>query len=275
MTTDRRTQSEALGGRRAVPWRLGPWRPRPLWTVLVIASVCGCGWLCWMWFRSSTFVQVRSVKITGLAGPDIAQIRSALTGAALQMTTLDLSVAKLEAGVARFRFVQSLAVSSISAHAIVIHVAEQVPVAVAAYPGGTRVVAADGQLIAGGARGVRLPKLPLAQSPSEPVVSAAGARAAVAVLAAAPYALIPHIANATWTAQHGVVVQLRKGPQLYFGPAVELGRKWRSAIAVLQNRYSAGASYIVVTDPVHPAAGVGVSASRAAALGLATGAGGG
>ena len=265
----------AASERRALLGRLRPRRPRPLWVAVLTVLLCGCGWLGWTWYRSSSFVQVRTVRITGLAGPDVGQIQAALTGAALRMTTLDVNVAKLEASVARFRFVQGMAVSSRGSHAVTIHVAEQVPVAVAEFGSESRVVAADGRLVGGAVPGVRLPRLPLAQAPTGPTVSAPGARSAVAVLAAAPYALISHIANATWSAQHGVVVQLRKGPQLYFGAAVELAKKWRSAIAVLQNKYSVGASYIVLTDPVHPAAGVGVSPSRAAALGLATGAGSG
>jgi hypothetical protein len=40
-------------------------------------------------------------------------------------------------------------------------------------------------------------------------------------------------------------------------------------VAVLQNKGSAGASYIDVTDPHQPAAGSGVSQQQAANLGLA------
>jgi hypothetical protein len=71
--------------------------------------------------------------------------------------------------------------------------------------------------------------------------------------------------------QHGVVVQLRNGPQLYFGPTDELAHKWAAVVAVLQNRDSAGAGYIDVSDPGRPAAGVGVSNRQAVALGLAAG----
>jgi hypothetical protein len=67
-----------------------------------------------------------------------------------------------------------------------------------------------------------------------------------------------------------VIVQLRNGPQIYFGPTVQLTRKWTAVVAVLQNRDSAGASYIDVSDPSRPAAGAGVSESQATALGLAS-----
>jgi hypothetical protein len=271
---DGRSPAALQSGWRLALGCLRPRLPRPFTAVIMTLCLCGLGWLGWTWYRSSSFVQVRAVRVTGLAGPDVRQIRTALTAAALRMTTLDLNVARLESTVARFGFVQGLAVSSSGPHALTIHVAEQVPVAVAEYGSGSSVVAADGRLLGARAAGLRLPRLPLAQAPTGQTLSAPGARSAVAVLAAAPYTLIPHIANATWSAQHGVVVQLRRGPQLYFGPADELARKWRSAIAVLQSKYSVGASYIVVSDPVHPAAGVGVSPSRAAALGLATGVGG-
>ena len=74
---------------------------------------------------------------------------------------------------------------------------------------------------------------------------------------------------------HGVIVQLRDGPQLYFGQMTQLRRKWDAALAVLQDRSSAGASYIDLSDPQRPAPGTAVSQKQATVLGLATGVGAG
>jgi hypothetical protein len=117
-----------------------------------------------------------------------------------------------------------------------------------------------------------LPAVPLSSAPAGQAITAPGARAAIAVLAAAPYALLAHVSNATSSSAHGVIVQLRRGPQLYFGPGTQLRRKWAAVVAVLQNKDSVGASYIDVTDPQRPAPGAGVSQQQASALGLATGA---
>jgi cell division septal protein FtsQ len=153
----------------------------------------------------------------------------------------------------------------------VIQVAERVPVAFLESGSSRRLVDADGAFLSNSTpvRGA-LPVVPVSSAQGSGSVSAPGARAAVAVLAAAPYALLSHIASATSSTMHGVIVQLRHGPQLYFGPSVQLAQKWAAAVAVLQNSDSVGASYIDVSDPGRPASGVGVSPSQATALGLAT-----
>jgi len=110
----------------------------------------------------------------------------------------------------------------------------------------------------------------LHSAPTGDTVTAAGARAALATLGAAPYALLAHIQSASWDSAHGVIVQLRRGPQIYFGPDDQLVPKWQAAVAVLQNRDSAGAAYIDVTDPQRPAAGVSVSTQQAESEGLIT-----
>jgi len=255
--------------RLALP-RLLPRRLRSLHTLALVLALVLIGWLGWLWYRSSSFVKVESVKVTGLSGPDVPQIRGALTGAALQMTTLNVDMSKLEAAVSQYPYVRTLTVTGRGAHGLVIHVAEQVPVAFVAGGGSRRLVDQDGAFLPGSTTvGGALPTVPVASPQSGGVVISAGARAAVAVLGAAPYALLSHIANATSSSLHGVIVQLRNGPQVYFGPSVQLAQKWAAAVAVLQNSQSAGASYIDVTDPERPAAGAGVSSSQATALGLA------
>jgi cell division protein FtsQ len=74
-------------------------RPRPrrpgrrgLIALLTAIVVLGGGFL---WLRSSSLVAVRRVVVTGLSGPNVGQIRTALRQAALSMTTLDYSTAKL------------------------------------------------------------------------------------------------------------------------------------------------------------------------------------
>jgi cell division septal protein FtsQ len=166
--------------------------------------------------------------------------------------------------------VHALTVTSSGRHAVVIHVAERVPVAFLNSGSSRQLVDADGAFLSNGTpvRGA-LPVVPVSSAQGDSGVSTPGARAAVAALAAAPYTLLSHIASATSSTLHGGIVQLRHGPQLYFGPSAQLAQKWAAAVAVLQNSDSVGASYIDVTDPERPASGAGVSPSQAAALGLA------
>ncbi len=257
--------------RRTVP-RLLPRRLRSLHTLALVLLLVLIGWFGWLWYRSSSFVKVEHVTVTGLSGPDIPQIRGALTAAALQMTTLNVDIQKLEAAVSEYSYVRTLTVTGMGAHGVVINVAEQVPVAYVETGGRRQAVDAYGALLPStttvyGA----LPVVPVTSLSAGSTVAAPGARAAIAVLAAAPYALLAHIASATSSSAHGVIVQLRNGPQLYFGPSTQLAQKWDAAVAVLQNKESVGASYIDVSDPQRPAPGVGAAPSQAAALGLASG----
>jgi cell division protein FtsQ len=258
------------GERRFTIPRLLPRRLRSLHTLALVLALLAIGWLGWLWYRGSSFVSVQRVTVTGLSGPDVPQIRDALSNAALEMTTLNVSIAKLDAAVSQYGYVQRLTVARAGAHRLAIHVVEQVPVALVQAGGQAQVVDADGDLLPGTTTHGSLPTVALKDPPDGQSITEPGARAAIAVLAAAPYALLSRVANATSSSAHGVIVQLRNGPQIYFGPTVQLTRKWTAVVAVLQNRDSAGASYIDVSDPSRPAAGAGVSESQATALGLAS-----
>jgi cell division protein FtsQ len=251
--------------------RLLPRRVRSPQTLLVVLLLVGFCWLGWLWYRSSSFVKVERVTVVGLSGPDVPRIRAALSGTALQMTTLNMDIAKLESAVERYPYVHTITVTREGAHAVVIHVDEQVPVAVVSIGGNDEVVDADDVLlpnmtISQGA----LPTVPIAAAPAGTRLTAAGPRAAIAVLAAAPYGLLKHVVNATSSTAHGVIVQFRNGPQIYFGLTTQLQQKWDATAAVLQNHDSSGASYIDVSDPERPAAGAGVSNKQAVALGLSS-----
>jgi cell division protein FtsQ len=225
---------------------------------LVVVLVCF-----WLWLRDSSLVGVRRVTVTGLSGPHVAAIRGALREAALTMTTLDVDTGRLERAVQRFPDVRSLSVTTSFPHGIAIHVDETVPVATVTVGGRTLAVSSRGVLMRGvlGSDGA-LPALAAAPPPGAERVIGSGARAALRVLAAAPYAILAHVASAAWTASHGVTLRLRRGPELYFGPADDLAAKWRAVIGVLGSQGVAGASYIDVVDPDRPAAGTTASASR-------------
>ena len=116
-----------------------------------------------------------------------------------------------------------------------INVAEQVPVARVDIGGNQRVVDADGRLLPDTTVARRAAARADRIAAGGHDVSEPGASAAIAVLAAAPYALLAHIANATSTSAHGVIVQLRNGPQLYFGQR-RSSTEVEAAVAVLQNQ---------------------------------------
>jgi len=247
-------------------------RPPILRTLAALVVVGLIAWLGWLWYQGSSFVRIRHVTVTGLSGPDVSAIRSALTVTALQMTTMKLQVERLEEAVSAYPFVESITVQRHGAHAVTIDVAEQVPVAMVDIGGEAEVVDGRDQILGQSAipHGL-LPQLTLGTASANDTVTDPNTRAEVATLAAAPYAMLAHIQSASWNRQNGVVVALRSGPQVYFGAASELTQKWQDAVAVLQNSASRGAAYIDVSDPGRPAAGVSVTSTQVRSLGLEPG----
>ena len=234
-----------------------------LGAVVVVALLGGA----WLWVRDSSLVAVERVTVTGVAGPDAGQIRSALGVAARNMTTLDVNLSQLRTAVAPYPVVRDLRVSTQFPHGMRIRVVELLPVGALAAGGETVAASGDGTLLHDVPPG-SLPTVPLASFPGGSRVTDQNALNALALLADAPPRLEPRISQATTSPPHGLVVQLRSGPVIYFGPPEGFVAKWAAAAAVLAAPGSADASYIDVSDPARPAAGV--SSQALSAAGLAT-----
>ena len=223
---------------------------------------------CWLWLRDSPLVAVRQVRVTGVAGPDARQIRAALTLAARNMTTLDVRVGQLRTAVAPYPVVKDLRVSTQFPHGMRIRVIEGLPVGALVAGGHAIAVSGDGTVLHDIPTG-SLPSVPVALLPGGSQITDRNALDALALLADAPPRLTGRIEQVTRVAPHGLVVQLRSGPALYFGDDTDLDAKWSAATEVLADSSSAGATYIDVTDPSRPAAGA--SPAAVVAGGLATG----
>jgi cell division septal protein FtsQ len=223
----------------------------------------------WLVLRDSSLVSVEHVTITGETGSDAGAIRLALESAALKMTTLDVQTGRLRAAVSRFPEVKGLRVSTDFPHRIVIHVIELLPVALVKSFGREVPVTGDGTLLPSVSTRTSLPVITLAEPPSGGHLQGAWALGAARLLAAAPPRLLPRLAGAMAVAGHGLVVQIRSGPSIYFGDATHPKAKWSAVVAVLANPSSAGATYIDVTDPARPVAG-SASPTSATATGTAS-----
>ena len=221
----------------------------------------------WLWVRDSSLVAVRKVSITGVHGPDAGQIRSALRLAALNQTTLDVRVSQLRTAVAPYPVVKHVDVSAQFPHGMRIAVEEQLPLGALTAGGQSIAASADGTLLRDSSTS-SLPTIAVSALPGGSKVTDGQALGALAVLAAMPPRLEGRVASVTSSSAHGLVVQLRSGPSVYFGDTTDLDAKWTSATEVLGDSSSAGASYIDVSDPARPAAGV--SAEAVAAAGLAS-----
>jgi cell division protein FtsQ len=225
----------------------------------------------WLWLRDSSLVAVNRVTVTGESGPDAGQIRLALTAAARNMTTLDVQMNQLRMAVEPYPVVKDLSVSTQFPHGMTIRVIEQMPVAVVSAGGQRIAVAGDGTLLHDVIPGASLPTIALGVVPGGTRLAGA-ARTEASLIAAAPYALLTKIGQVFTAASHGLVVQLRDGPSIYFGSAARLGAKWAAAAAVLADPSSDGAPYIDVTDPGRPAAGTGSDVGGAGSSATTSGA---
>lgn len=219
----------------------------------------------WLWVRHSSLVAVRKVTITGVYGPESAQIRAALTLSARNMTTLDVRVAQLRTAVGPYPVVKDLRVSTKFPHGLQIRVIEQLPVGALVAGGHAVAVTGDGTVLHDVAAG-SLPQVPVRLLPGGSQVTDRPTLDALALLSVTPARLLSRVSQVAEGSAHGLVAQLRSGPSIYFGDTSELDAKWIAATEVLADPTSAGASYIDVTDPSLPAAGASPGAVAAAGL---------
>ncbi|HUA73308.1 MAG TPA: hypothetical protein VL988_00960 [Solirubrobacteraceae bacterium] len=248
-------------------WRAGWRRPRMRIAMAVTVAaipILGGGWL---WLRQSPFVSVQRVRITGVSGPDAQAVRSALTDAARAMSTLDVDEAALRAAVAPLHVVRSVRVVPSPPHGLRIEVSEQLPVAALSVDGMRTAVAGDGVALGASFLSRSLPTVSGYRVPA-PGRSVHGPRlrAELAVLGAAPALLARHVER-VFTGAKGLTVAMRNGLLVYFGDGGEALAKWLSLARVLSDPGSAGASYVDVRLPTHPAAGfpAGVTPPQAGA----------
>jgi cell division protein FtsQ len=232
-------------------------RTRRRLRIKLLAALLGLALLLggWLWFRDSTLVAVRQVRISGVQGPDAASIEAALTRAARKMTTLDVRPAALRAAVARFRVVGALRVTTGFPHGLDIQVLERLPVAALTVNGQRTAVAADGSVLGPSWLSGTLPSVAATPSPG------AGRRvrgsellSALKVLGAAPRQLLKLLGRVYFASQ-GLTVAMRNGLLAYFGDSTRPRAKWLALTSVLAARSAAGASYVDVRLPERPAAG--------------------
>jgi cell division protein FtsQ len=226
--------------------------------VLAAVPLLGAGWL---WLRNSPLAAVEQVHVSGAHGREAHAIDVALREAATHMSTLNVNVRTLRAAVAPFRVVREVQVSAHFPHSLSIRVIEQPPVAALDVNGVKTAVAADGVVLGPSLLTGSLPTVPGAGG--DPLgsghVHSAAALAALAVMGAAPPALIGWVAR-IYTGREGLTVAMRDGLELYFGDASRPHAKWLAAARVLADPSSTGATYLDVRLPERAAAGIGRAA---------------
>ncbi len=207
------------------------------------------------WFRDSTFVSVDKVEVSGLTTKEAAQVRTALTAAARDMTTLHVREDDLMRSIGNFPAIRALDVEADFPHKLRIRVIEHRATAILA-SGGERVpVAADGTILSGLSPERKLPVLRVDDEASGRHVNSERTLSFVRLLGAAPVPLLDRIEGVRREKRRGVVVKVRNGPELIFGDPTRLRAKWAAAASVLASPGAHGASYVDVRIPARPAAG--------------------
>jgi cell division protein FtsQ len=221
----------------------------------------------WTWLRHSSLVSVQSVHVSGVHGPEPQAIESALSRAARRMSTLDVNRAALRAAVAPFALVRDVRAAASFPHRLNIRVIEQPPVA-ALVAGGARTAVASNGVVLGQA--LLSSSLPTVAGSSAPATGARvrdwTLREALAVLGAAP-GPFAKVSARVFSGPQGLTVAMRNGLLAYFGDGTRPHAKWLSLARVLADSSSAGASYVDVREPEHPAAGFPSGSPPAAANG--------
>lgn len=242
----------------AIPPRARRWAIALVLLTLVLFSIYR------LWFRSSSFVTVQHVTVSGLTTDDAPRIRAALVAAAHDMSTLDVQQAALDSAVAGFPIVKEVSATPAFPHTLRIRVVEEQPVALLEVGGERLLLAGDGSVLRGVVTGHPLPVIRSSGSVPNARLERGAAAAELRVAAAAPAPLAGRLSGVS-EGKRGLYVSLRNGPQIFFGDAGRLDAKWAAAAAVLADPSSKGASYVDVRLPQRPVAG-GLDAQTLAPL---------
>jgi cell division protein FtsQ len=236
---------------------------RRLPIALAIAATLAAGYL--LWFRDSSLVEVREVRVEGLSGPEEREIAAALEGAGLRMTTLHVRLDELVAAVREYPAVEALRVSPDFPHGLEITVTERRPVAVVSAGSGEMAVSDDGTLLP--ATVTEDLDLPLVEAgPGEGAARLDGPGVEQAsVLGAAPDPLRSVIERTAMSGE-GVEVRLHGGISLRFGDASRAAEKWAAAARILADPTLESLTYIDLRSPSRPAVGGAVASGEVAAV---------
>jgi cell division protein FtsQ len=182
-------------------------------------------------------------------------VRTVLTGAARDMTTLHVQADDLEDSVRGFGVVHALEVRTDFPNHLRIHVVERRAAAVM-LAGGRRIpVAADGTVLTGLPVEGRLPVVKGRVPGDAKRIDDARALTALRVIGAAPDLLGRRILRVERHSGKGYVAKIRRGPDVILGSLDQLRAKWLAAASVLADPASRGATYVDVRLPDRPAAG--------------------
>jgi cell division septal protein FtsQ len=225
-----------------------------------IAFVAGAIVVClaaayFLWFRNSSLVAVEKVTVTGIEGPEAAEVTETLVGSAKEMTTLNLDEAALAQAVSGFPTVVAVQADTDFPHGLTIDVTGRPPVMVAASGESSVPVAGDGTLLQGvDASEERLVSVKVDSLPARGKLE--GEPLSLArVAGAAPAPLRSLIKAIEVVSGEGIEVTLKGGIPVKFGDPDALAEKWTAVSTVLANPQVKTLTHLDVRVPGRPAIG--------------------
>jgi cell division protein FtsQ len=250
-----RSTQRARPNRRRKPARTRTVARRRRRVVLALLLIAVFSALYWFWFRDSSLVAVKTVKIDGIGTrPADRKLNAALTDAAEQMTTLHVQPELLDAAASKFPLVQSVSADPGFPSTLTLHVTERRPASLIDTGDHLIAVSADGVVLRGlPADHLKLPRLPISEPPHKGRLGGAVLQQAK-VLGAMPKAFEPLIAHSL-DEDSGVAVRLLGGVELRFGTAASAAEKWRAAATVLSDPGLGALDYVDLRVPTRPAVG--------------------
>lgn len=220
--------------------------------VVAVILLTGGGYL---WLRQSSLVAVRDVQISGITASDGEQVRTALEGAAKDMTTLHVREQVLHEATAPYSSVGDLKVKADFPHTLRIQVVERRPVAAVTRAGERRIpVTSNGTLLRGLTADRDLPSISLKSEPAGARITDRRILDALAVASAAPTPLRGRTGEVK-VDKRGVIAEVEEGPELIFGDGKDADKKWAAAARVLAEISAQGAVYLDLRIPGRVAAG--------------------
>jgi cell division protein FtsQ len=227
--------------------------PRILITLLVVLGLLAGAYQ--FWFRNSSFVAVEKVAISGIRGPEQAEVEASLSQAAKDMSTLDVDVGALEDAVARFPTVTGVEADADFPHDLALTVSERPPVLVVAAGGQEAPVAGDGTVLHGvDVSDLKLPSIGVDEVPAQGRLSGDALEIA-RVMGPAPKALLELVEEITIGGEEGVEVTLQGDVPVWFGGADDAAAKWDATAAILADPQIENLTYVDVRVPERPAVG--------------------
>jgi cell division protein FtsQ len=225
-----------------------PWRAAAAAALAVAALALG-----WLWLRDSPFAAVRDVYISGTSSSEEDQVRRALREAARGMSTLHVREEALREAVAPYSSVADIEVHADFPRELAVEVIERRPVATVLAAGRAVPATGAGRLLEGVRAGL-LPTVTVEGAGATGQVTDPRALAALRVAAAAPPQLRAR-AERVFRGPRGLTIDLRDGPDLFFGSPEAAGSKWLAAARVLTEPSAEGAVYLDLRVPGRVAAG--------------------